>query len=147
MALNRRRQWLINPKFQLSFLAFSAGSAAATALIFYSATVYFFWKLDRLGETLGLPENHVFFKFVSEQRWTMSWVLLGFSLVAVGFLIGAGLVMSHRVAGPLYRMRLHLDQVAQGSDKPLKFREKDYFQEIPEAYNRRFSRGKKKKAA
>jgi len=136
---NRRRQWLINPRFQLSFLAFSAGSAAATALIFFSASAYFFWKLDRLGETLGLPADHVFFRFVSEQRSTMTWVMLAFSLGAILFLIGAGLLMSHRVAGPLYRMQEHLNSVAEGKvDRPLKFRQKDYFQEIAEAYNRRF---------
>lgn len=144
---NRRRRWLVNPRFQLSFLLFSAGSAAVTAAIFYIASMYFFWKFESLGRTIGLPEGHVFFRFIAEQRSSMTLVLLAFSVLALGFLLVAGLVMSHRVAGPLYRMHQHLLRVAETrADAPLRFRSKDYFQEIPAAYNRRFAR-KRRKAA
>lgn len=51
---------------------------------------------------------------LSAQRAQMGWVLVGF-LVALAVLIGiAGVMVTHKVAGPIYKMKRHLVDVGQG---------------------------------
>src|SRR6478609_6016420 len=65
-----RKNFLINPKFQLSFLAYTLGVSILTIGFFCAADAYFFWKFKQLGAGLGLPSNHVFFQFLDEQHST-----------------------------------------------------------------------------
>ncbi len=55
-------------------------------------------------------------------------------------LLGA-LIVSHRLAGPLYRLTMHLRDVANGGGfRELKFRKGDYLQEVVGDYNNAMSR-------
>lgn len=131
-----RRNLLINPKFQLSFLAYTLGVSVVTIGFFYLADAYFFWKFSQLGQGLGLPPNHVFFQFLDEQKSSKNFyygVTAGVSVAVLGVW---GLLLSHRVAGPLYRLKKHLKSVSDGStSSDVRFREGDFFQEVADAYN------------
>lgn len=136
-----RRKLLINKKFQLSFLTYLVVSALSVVVIFYAANWAFFYKFETLGRTAGLPPDHVFFLFLRDQARTMNVIFAVTSVVTVLFHVSVGLVLSHRVAGPLLRLRNHLTKIAEGApDSPVNFRKKDYFQELPEAYNKRFKK-------
>ncbi len=136
-----RRRLLINKKFQLSFLTYLIVTELAVVVIFYAANWYFFHRFGRLGQSAGLPENHVFFQFLRDQAKAMNLIYGVTAIVAITFHVCAGMVLSHRVAGPLLRLRNHLNGVADGKpDSPVSFRKKDYFQELAEAYNRRFKK-------
>jgi hypothetical protein len=136
-----RRNFLINPKFQLSFLGYTLGVSVATIAIFYLADAYFFWKFRQLGQGLGLPSNHVFFQFLDEQKSAKDVYYAITAGVAFAFLTVCGLLLSHRVAGPLYRLRKHLDMVAEGKTvSDVRFRKGDYFPEVADAYNLQMKR-------
>jgi hypothetical protein len=131
-----RKNFLINPKFQLSFLAYTLGVSMLTIGFFYAADAYFFWKFHQLGQGLGLPSNHVFFQFLDEQRATKNTYYAIAAGVTVSFLTIWGMLLSHRVAGPLYRLRKHATSVAQGETmSDVRFRKGDFFQEVADAYN------------
>jgi hypothetical protein len=131
-----RKNFLINPKFQLSFLAYTLGVSILTIGFFYAADAYFFWKFRQLGTGLGLPANHVFFQFLDEQHSTKNTYYGIAAAVAVSFLSIWGLLLSHRVAGPLYRLRKHLGSVARGETlSDVRFRKGDFFPEVADAYN------------
>jgi hypothetical protein len=131
-----RTNFLINPRFQLSFLAYTMGVSVLTIGFFYAADAYFFWKFQQLGQGLGLPNNHVFFQFLDEQRATKNTYYGIAAVVTVSFLSIWGLLLSHRVAGPLYRLRNHLNSVARGETiSDVRFRKGDFFQEVADAYN------------
>jgi len=136
-----RRVFLINPKFQLQVMGMVLGLTAVVIAAFYAADWYFFWQLASEGKRLGLPENHVFFRFINEQRTTMNWIF-GLSAFLAGATISVGgLLLSHRIAGPLYRLHKHLLAVAAGNTtSDVKFRDKDYFQELPPALNQVLAR-------
>jgi hypothetical protein len=131
-----RKNFLINPKFQLSFLAYTLGVAILTIGFFYAADAYFFWKFRQLGQGLGLPSNHVFFQFLDEQHATKNTDYGIAAGVAISVLSIWGLLLSHRVAGPLYRLRRHFAAVAHGETlSDVRFRKGDFFPEVADAYN------------
>src|SRR6202035_2429991 len=91
-----RKNFLINPKFQLSFLAYTMGISVVTIGTFYLSDAYFFWKFHQLGQGLGLPANHVFFQFLEEQHATKNVYYAVTAGVTVTFLSIWGLLLSHR---------------------------------------------------
>ena len=96
--------------------------------MFYAADAYFFWKFHQLGQGLGLPSNHVFFQFLDEQHATKNIYYGVAAGVSVSFLTIWGLLLSHRVAGPLYRLSKHLNSVAHGETfSDVRFRKGDFF--------------------
>ena len=136
-----RKNFLINPKFQLSFMGYTIGISMITIGFFYAADAYFFWKFGQLGQGLGLPSNHVFFQFLDEQRSTKNFYYGIASGVAVTFLAVWGMLLSHRVAGPLYRLSKHASLVAMGGTRSdVRFRKGDFFQEVADAYNAQMKR-------
>lgn len=131
-----RKNFLINPKFQFSFMGYTLAIAVMTIALFYCADMYFFWKFRQLGQGLGLPSNHVFFQFIDEQRSSKNAYYAVTAAFSVAVLSVWGLLLSHRVAGPLHRLRKHCISVAEGETHvDVRFRKGDFFPEVAEAYN------------
>jgi methyl-accepting chemotaxis protein len=134
---NARKSYLINPAFQWRFVTFMLAIALVTILVFYAANLYFFLNFIGIGRELNLPPDHALFRFIAEQRRTMNIIFVATSFVAGIVIVGGGILLSHRVAGPLHRLRGHLDRVAESGDaKPVIFRKGDFFPELAEACNR-----------
>lgn len=133
---NRRKVYMINPHFQYSFIIFASVIGFISLCIFYFAILYFFWSFEKRGIALGIPANHIFFRFIDEERSTMNLIFVIASvLVLLTTSIGA-LMLSHRVAGPIYHLKKHLIQIASDKKlKPLKFRNGDFFLELEETFN------------
>lgn len=70
-------------------------------------------------------------------------VILSF-ILSVVCSVGVLTLLTHRIAGPIFKMTRFLEEVADdpSKDGPVQFRKNDYFQELANAYNRRFD-GKK----
>ena len=104
--------------------------------MFFAANRYFFWKFAQKGRSMGFDENHIFFKFLNEQRWSLDVIYLVTAVIACGILLAHGLYLSNRVAGPLHRLNQYLRNMLDGRENaPLSFREKDYFQELTQSVN------------
>jgi nitrogen fixation/metabolism regulation signal transduction histidine kinase len=61
------------------------------------------------------------------------FLLLSFCMVAM-----AGLVLSHRLGGPVYHLKTYLDGITTGSITPrdVRFRKDDFFHDLAAAFNR-----------
>lgn len=134
------RIFLINPKFQYKFMASVMLVAVFTIGIVYFANYYFFENLIMKGEMLQLPQDHAFFILIKEQREMMSGIFL---IVCLTLTLGIGLwglLFSHRIAGPLYRLNRQFQEASQGKAdlQNLKFRKNDFFPELPETINEYF---------
>lgn len=142
MKTNDRKKFLINPRFQISVIKQMVALTCVVLAIFYGANSYHFWSLKQQGLKIGLNPGHVFFKFVAEQRATMDLFFLVTSLLTLIAIVGFGMLLSHRVAGPLHRLKRYLDEcVANDESLPLlKFRENDYFPEVADAVNLRLQK-------
>jgi thiol:disulfide interchange protein len=141
-APNQRKRFLINPAFQISVIKQMFGLTCLVIAIFYAANAYHFWSLKAQGLALGLPEGHVFFRFLAEQQARMDVFFLVTSVLTLLTIVGYGLFLSHRVAGPLHRLKQYLAVAPSEEDRqaPLKFRTNDYFPEVAEAVNLRLKK-------
>ena len=142
----KRKVILINPRFQLTFLAYMLGLSVVAVGVFYIANLYFFWKFNSMGVSLHLPANHVFFQFINDQKHTMNLVFAVTAAVSFFALILGGLFISHRVSGPLHRLHQHMLDVAAGkTTDEVQFRKGDFFLELPESYNQQLNTLKQEK--
>lgn len=130
-----RKVILINKPFQYSILAWFSCLSIILISIFYSTILYFFYNLKKEATSVGLPHDHIFFTFINEQKSIMDNVFIVSSIVAILVILMGGLILSHKVAGPLYRLTKHLQGYDKNNIPPLKFRKGDYFPEIEKAFN------------
>ena len=136
-----RRNFLINPKFQIAFMGYTVGIAFATIAVFWLADFYFFTKFRHIGQSLVLSKDHVFFQFIREQENSKNLIYLSAALISFVGLSFWGLFLSHRVAGPLYRLCKHFSSVAKGETlDDVRFREGDFFPEVADGFNLQMKR-------
>ena len=134
-----RKILVINKSFQYRFLLFTF------TVLFVTAIFLFFSKFQKIGNTIGLSTDHIFFRFISEQQETMNIVFL-ITILVVTILFGfLGLMFSNWIAGPLYRLNRHMSDIAQGKDiGPVKFRNNDFFPELVISFNQMIKKLKEK---
>jgi HAMP domain-containing protein len=133
----KRKILLINPKFQLAFLAHTLAVAVVAIGVFYAADLYFFWKFQQMGASLNLPADHGFYEFLREQKMVMNVIFGVTAGVSLCMIALGGLFLSHRVAGPLYRLDQHMKAIAENRHSgEVKFRQGDFFQELAASFNR-----------
>lgn len=134
---NNRKKVLINPKFQLNYIKHTVVLSLLVLATFYFSTLMHFNNFKSKGIAAGLPEDHIFFEFIKGQQSSMDILFLVSGVIAILVIVGYGVYLSHRVAGPLYRLQKYLEESQEGGpEKPLKFREGDYFGELADAINR-----------
>jgi len=133
--VNLRKTLLINKSFQLSILGWFFVLSVLLIAIFYGAIWYFFYTFEKEALSAGLPQGHVFFTFLSEQKLVIDQIFIISSCVAFLLIIIGGLFLSHKVAGPLHRLTNHLQTHSKNDISLLQFRKGDYFMEIEEAFN------------
>lgn len=132
-----RLNWFKNQRFQGQLLLFFIFIAILNNLLFYGVVRYFFYDFAKTGQDLGINPNHVFFKFLDEQRFIIENFFIWGTLLSFVIIILAGLFISNKVAGPIYRMTKELDKIANLDSHPdeLIVRKGDYFQEMFNSLN------------
>ncbi|MBI3557504.1 MAG: hypothetical protein HY074_14665 [Deltaproteobacteria bacterium] len=131
-----RRKLLINEHFQLHFIGFTAVISLAACVFFYVASSYFFMTYHEYAVEVGLRPSDPFFRVLYNMEMLLTHIFIGTSVGVLLVSIVGGLIFSHRVAGPMYRMRRHLEAVARGETwANVGFRKKDYFEDVAVAYN------------
>ncbi len=134
---SRRQTLLIEPEFQKSFLKFTLLTALGVGAIFYISFEIFLSRLVERGRLLRLAPDHSYFQFIEEQARFMQIIFGITAVISTAFIVFMGLYLSHRVAGPIYRLKTYLKNARIGVDAlPLEFRQKDYFKDLSEALNK-----------
>ena len=133
---NRRRAYLINPRFQWRFIGFMATlSLLAIAMLFVS-NLLFFRNMEQEALSVGLTADNPYFDFLREQKSALSTLYFAVSGVVFVLMMGLGILYSHRIAGPLHHLDHRMRQIAGGEDpSPLIFRRRDQFRELAESFN------------
>ncbi len=127
--------YLINPAFQGRFMLQVAAIGIVCLTIIYLANAYFFHSLMEQGLALDLPKDHVYFMLLNEQQSLMNTIFLSVAIILIVVLGVWGLLFSHRIAGPIYRITKTLGEAKDTNISPIRIRKKDFFQEIPESIN------------
>lgn len=104
-------------------------------LIFYQ--VYdSFEELVTIGNRLRLPKDSSFFKLLDHHQTMINNKLIFAAIVSYIFSFTLTVKISHKVSGPLYRLKMFfLELKEEGFTKPLKFRKGDYYEELPDVIN------------
>ncbi len=133
----RRKRYLIDPGFQLkyAFLFFALGLTAAGAV----GTVAFFFFKRTYQDFLNAyyyQSPQLVAGLEGQLRGLTLWMVFLFALLAI-FCLVFGILLTHRVVGPIHKLRKAMDEVAAGrSDVRLHLRSNDEFQDLAESFNR-----------
>ena len=137
MNKNDRNVLLINPHFQFRFIGLLVFATFLAISIFYLSEIFFFKEMIEKGMSANLPEDHIYFDLISSQKNFMDKVFLITSIVVFLFLLIFGLLLSHRIAGPLHKLNESLEDLAANKKiKKITFRKKDFFRELPDSFNK-----------
>ncbi len=131
-----RWKLLIYPKFQLSIIALNTFVILGICVAIYAGIKLGYQELHSQGEVSNLPTNHPYFNFIAYQS-NLIMTYLGLCLfIGIVFSNLFILVISHRVAGPIVRLKKHLMEVSSsGKISPIHFRKGDFFSDLPEVVN------------
>jgi hypothetical protein len=138
---NTRKVLLINPKFQFKIMGWMLTLALAPISIFFGAHYLFFWQLRKLGLEINLPADHIYFRFIEGQSLKMLLIFIFCSLLTVAIVIIIGLVLSHKIAGPIHNLKMFFKEGLDGKPRrKLAFRKGDFFLEVPPIINDYFDK-------
>lgn len=130
---NSRNHLLINPRFQLHFaFLFSLATLVFTGLFL----IFSFGLLDILEKTQAFQNHAESLQALHQARANLLYlfIILGTVIAICSFLLA--LFHSHRIAGPLYKLRLSMIAMQQGVlDQHIRFRTKDNFGELADGFN------------
>jgi len=125
---------LINPKFQFKLLSYFVVLFFITTISLYSTTFLFFYRMKEKALNVGIPTGHVFFKFLGNQKHDLDTLFIGLAAFNFFLLIGVGFILSHRIAGPIFKLKKQLSQISEDPTE-FKLRESDFFQELEPLVN------------
>lgn len=146
--LFRGKIYLINPHFQYRFMAWVLAWATFSLVVFFLSNYFFFDQMISKGKEMGLSANHAYFMLINDQKVHMAKIYLIASSIITVSITFWGLFFSHRIAGPMFRLhRTFAEATREGCDidSPIKFRETDFFAEVPESINEYLSAANEKK--
>jgi hypothetical protein len=132
------RKLLIYPRFQVTLLTLNMTIILVGFILIGYQNIRLFSHLKEMGTASNLPPDHAYFKFIDYQTHTMlTYAAVIFAVVIVLSTL-ASLWLSHKVAGPIVRMKGFFKSLAE-SESPqaseLKFRKGDFFSDLPELVN------------
>lgn len=125
MAFYKRSVFLVDPSFQLKFSLIVCSVILISTLI-YPIIIYDFFQIV----TESVP--NVSQSIVSAQKNLIFYLVLIQSVITILVFI-VFIFFTHKVAGPLYKLKNHLASIREGNEiTPLTFRNGDYFHDVAE---------------
>lgn len=127
----KERSWiniLINPSFQLKLLSYFIALFVLTTVSLYSTTYLFFWNMKQKGLKVGIPDGHVYYQFLQNQKHDLDLLFIGLAAFNFFLLVAVGFIISHRIAGPVHKVKSFL-RSPETHDK-IQLRENDFFKEL-----------------
>lgn len=126
----KRKIILIDPNFQLKIITRIAYFFLFIIGVFYSANWYFFYQLKTSGIKAGIPLNSEYFTFITNSSRQFNLLFFVTALIAMLLIYYFGLILSHRIAGPLFKINQSIDEMIKTKKKTkITLRQNDYFQD------------------
>ena len=133
---NQRQVFLINPRFQTRIMGLMMIPVLVNTLIMVAMSRFLLTALRANIQNFLTIDEQLFDAMGAAQSRTISLTFMAMGLMSIFFFALWAMILSHRIAGPLHRLREELRLARDsGRFRPIQFRKGDYFQEIPTAYN------------
>jgi len=130
------------PKFQITFILVNWFFLSLLAYSSYYTVSDSFSLLRSIGERMRLSNSSGYMKFIASQEL----FILQNMIISVGlaFIVSmlVTLVLSHKVAGPVYRVKKYFEELDPDNPEAIKFRQGDFFEDLPEVINQKVARRK-----
>lgn len=140
-ARTARKKYFVNPRLQWQLVLGANVLALISVAMLMTIWYYSQTSLDSVTTLLNIAQGHRFLEQIAARQasFTQLCVIVG-AIQFVLFNVTA-VFLSHRIAGPLYRLERHLEQVGDGSEpRDVKFRKGDLYQELAQASNKVMAR-------
>ncbi len=129
---NLRKHLVINPVFQVKFAILFTLAVLVFSSIFPAFVYIMFGSLEQ-NELFKNPQA---MQGLREARYDFIIFLGLCGLCTAITAFGLALFHSHRIAGPLYKLRISMVAMQQGIlDQHIRFRENDNFPELADGFN------------
>jgi hypothetical protein len=131
------KNYLILPKFQLTLILVNLIIMTfCYAMVFYQ--VYSsFDQLYEIGMRMRIPTSSAFFSLLRNQEIAIQQKLIIAGIISYIFSFILTIIISHRLSGPIYRLREYFKDMSQhGYKTRLSFRDGDFYSDLPEEINK-----------
>ncbi|MCK5529590.1 MAG: hypothetical protein KAI74_07885 [Kiritimatiellae bacterium] len=85
------------------------------------------------------PENSTDAIIIMSQQGSTTLIQMGvFIFLSVFVMLMSGIILSHRIGGPIYQLHKYFDDMSENKIKPRKivFRKNDFFHELTDSFNK-----------
>ncbi|MBL6990166.1 MAG: hypothetical protein ISR65_10330 [Bacteriovoracaceae bacterium] len=133
----KRKEVLINRKLQFTIVTFFYSIFFLTSLIFFLIFSYIFNKIIYASDSIGLQLTREARNYILNLHGDMEMIFFITFIVFTIAIITIGFLLTHKIAGPIYCMCRHLQQICEGkTTADVHFRKGDFFMELEENFNR-----------
>ena len=138
---SHRKKIFINPKFQWFIIAHFTLSSLGILGVYYLINKYYSQQMQitvgRLLENQNIESKDVITSVLAAQgEFLFLSYLFTAGMIMLAVFMGA-FYISHRIAGPLYRMNVSIDDyLLQKKISPVQLRHKDFFFDFADKFNR-----------
>lgn len=135
--------YFIYPKYQFALIFSNMLVGIVCMFLVHYNVVKIFEKLHQFGVDSHYGPTHPYFDSIVKLKISvmtnLNWILL----LSVVLSTLMSVYYSHKVVGPLHRLKLFFTDVANGSDKhTVNFRKGDFFSDLPVCINKAIARVK-----
>ena len=129
------RNFIINPKFQFRYILFT--TMWGLALVIINASVFYSFISENYEVFIELNDITDEAKAVLYQElYQIIYILIGLSITFLFTVAIFGIVLSHKIAGPMYKFRKTFKQIKEGNTNlRINLRPKDEFKEVALEFN------------
>ena len=136
---NRRRNYLSQPKTQLRIIVFFVVMALVygSLNIYIGNSAYTSFGHDVLSLELSASQMHDVSVMFDRHRDSLYIQLAVFSFLSLLMLLLSGLLLSHRIGGPIYHMKNYFKGLSVGRCQPrrIHLRKHDFMHDLADAIN------------
>jgi hypothetical protein len=128
---------LVYPQFQLTLILLNAVITSALFFLVAYLVMKSHLYLETLVKQTRLPAQALFIQLLTQQLRSLLIYMFVALAVAILTTVTFTLLISHRMAGPIIRLKNYFSQISKTGDFPeeVRFRQGDFFQELPPLIN------------
>jgi len=142
-----RKQYLVNTRLQLTLILGANALAIISALLLITLMYYAQTNVANYVTGLNLTPGHPALQYIADQQRQFERMAVLVVFVQLLVFNVTALLLSHRFAGPLYRLEKHMREVGEGgAPTDVHFRKGDLYQQLADECNKVLARLRSAKA-
>ncbi|MBI3017265.1 MAG: hypothetical protein HYY62_04635 [Deltaproteobacteria bacterium] len=131
-----RTHYLIDKDFQLKYAFLLASIAVIVALLIGGLLFYSLKSSYQILLTAGLTERPEVLALITYWKKFLSTTLLVILGFLILFLTLLGILITHKMVGPIFVLKRKLQEVSEGTcTSPMNLRARDEFQDVKDKFN------------